>query len=36
MFKKVTWDYPDTLWAKYARGRLSEGAMAKLDAEEGK
>jgi outer membrane protein assembly factor BamD (BamD/ComL family) len=36
MFKKVTWDYPDSLWAKYARGRLSEGAMAKLDAEEGK
>jgi hypothetical protein len=27
MFKKLTWDYPETLWAKYARGRLTEQAL---------
>lgn len=34
MFKKLTWDYPETVWAKYARGRLSEDALAKLDSEQ--
>lgn len=33
IFKKLTWDYPETIWAKYARGRLSEDALAKLDSE---
>jgi outer membrane protein assembly factor BamD (BamD/ComL family) len=33
MFKKLTWDYPESGWAKYARGRLSEDALSKLDAE---
>ncbi len=33
MFKKLTWDYPETIWAKYARGRLTEEAMAKMEAE---
>lgn len=33
MFKKLTWDYPESMWAKYARGRLSEEAMARIDAE---
>ena len=33
MFKKLTWDYPESTWAKYARGRLSEEALAKLDSE---
>jgi len=34
VFKKLTWDYPETDWAKYARGRLSEPQMAGLDAED--
>ena len=34
VFKKLTWDYPETTWAKYARGRLSEEQMAGLDAED--
>ena len=33
MFKKLTWDYPEGIWAKYARGRLSEDALSKLDTE---
>jgi len=28
-FKKLTWDYPEGRWAKYARGRLTEEAMIK-------
>ncbi len=28
MFKNLTWDYPATQWAKYARGRLTTEAMA--------
>ncbi|MEO5367964.1 MAG: tetratricopeptide repeat protein, partial [Magnetococcus sp. WYHC-3] len=31
MFKRLTWDYPETTWAKYARGRLSEPELAKMD-----
>lgn len=23
-FKRLTWDYPETKWAKYARGRLAQ------------
>jgi outer membrane protein assembly factor BamD (BamD/ComL family) len=33
IFKKLTWDYPESVWAKYARGRLSEEAMSRIDAE---
>jgi TolA-binding protein len=34
-FKKVTWDFPESKWAKFARGRLTEDAMVKAaDAEE--
>ena len=29
MFKNLTWDYPASNWAKYARGRLTTEAMAK-------
>ncbi len=29
VFKKLTWDYPASKWAKFARGRLSEEALAK-------
>ncbi len=34
MFKKLTWDYPESIWAKYARGRLSEEALAKIESED--
>ncbi|MHC4885474.1 MAG: tetratricopeptide repeat protein [Planctomycetota bacterium] len=30
-FKKLTWDYPASRWAKIARGRLTEEAYAKMD-----
>ncbi len=33
MFKTLTWDYPESTWAKYARGRLSEEALAKIEKE---
>ena len=32
-FKRLTWDYPDSEWAKYARGRLSEETFAKMTNE---
>jgi TolA-binding protein len=32
-FKRLTWDYPDSDWAKYARGRLSEEVFAKMSDE---
>jgi outer membrane protein assembly factor BamD (BamD/ComL family) len=28
MFKRLTWDYPESKWAKFARGRLTEPALA--------
>jgi outer membrane protein assembly factor BamD (BamD/ComL family) len=28
MFKRLTWDYPSSKWAKYARGRLTEPQVA--------
>jgi TolA-binding protein len=31
-FKKLTWDFPESKWAKFARGRLSEDAMAQVEA----
>jgi outer membrane protein assembly factor BamD (BamD/ComL family) len=31
-FKKLTWDYPEGKWAKFARGRLTEEAMVKAEA----
>jgi outer membrane protein assembly factor BamD (BamD/ComL family) len=30
-FKKLTWDYPESTWAKYARGRLSESDLARVE-----
>lgn len=33
MFKVLTWDYPASKWAKYARGRLADEALARLDDE---
>ncbi len=34
MFKNLTWNYPESIWAKHARGRLSEEVMAKIEADE--
>jgi len=31
MLKRLTWDYPESIWAKYARGRLTEPALAAID-----
>jgi TolA-binding protein len=33
MWKRLTWDHPETQWAKYARGRLSEPMFAGMDKE---
>jgi len=33
-FKKVTWDFPESKWAKFARGRLTEDAMVKAASDE--
>lgn len=35
MWKRLTWDYPETQWAKYARGRLTEPVFAKIDNQGG-
>lgn len=32
-FKKLTWDYPSTKWAKIARGRLTEEVFARIEDE---
>ena len=29
-FKKLTWDYPASKWAKYARGRLTEDVLTRI------
>jgi outer membrane protein assembly factor BamD (BamD/ComL family) len=29
-FKKLTWDYPESKWAKFARGRLTEDTLARI------
>lgn len=31
MFKRLTWDFPETEWARYARGRLTEPQFAGMD-----
>jgi outer membrane protein assembly factor BamD (BamD/ComL family) len=36
MFKRLTWDYPESPWAKYARGRLSESVLAGMDKGDGR
>ena len=33
-FKKLTWDYPESKWAKYARGRLTDEAMIEIAKEQ--
>jgi len=32
-FKKLTWDYPESKWAKIARGRLTEEALSRFDGQ---
>ncbi|MFO7870463.1 MAG: tetratricopeptide repeat protein [Kiritimatiellia bacterium] len=32
-FKTLTWDYPESKWAKFARGQLTKEALAKLEIE---
>ncbi|MDP6523078.1 MAG: hypothetical protein QGI24_00645 [Kiritimatiellia bacterium] len=34
MFKGLTWDYPASKWAKFARGRLADETMVKIDEAE--
>jgi outer membrane protein assembly factor BamD (BamD/ComL family) len=36
LFKRLTWDYPESQWAKYARGRLTEDQMVTIEENEGK
>ncbi|MEI7436283.1 MAG: tetratricopeptide repeat protein [bacterium] len=36
MLKRLTWDYPETTWAKYARGRLTEKELATVEESEAK
>jgi len=33
LFKRLTWDYPESKWAKFARGRLTEPDIATAGAE---
>ncbi len=33
-FKKLTWDYPSSKWAKFARGRLTEPELDKIHEKE--
>lgn len=35
-FKNLTWDYPETKWAKIARGRLTEETMTRVEENENK
>jgi len=36
IYRRVTFDFPDSKWAKYARGRLADPVFAKIAAEEAK
>lgn|GEM_PF-801729 len=31
MLKRLTWDYPESKWAKFARGRLTDPSLERLD-----
>lgn len=35
MFTRLKWDYPETKWAKFARGRLTEPALAQIAKADG-
>jgi hypothetical protein len=32
VYRRVTFDFPDSIWAKYSRGRLADPAFEKLIA----
>ena len=32
MYKRLTWDYPASKWAKYARGRLASAELARAES----
>lgn len=34
IYKRLTWDYPASNWARFARGRLTEGPLATIAAED--
>lgn len=34
MFRRLTWDYPESNWARFARGRLTEGPMVAISKKE--
>ena len=33
MYKRITYDFPESKWAAYARGQLSQGSLQKLENE---
>jgi outer membrane protein assembly factor BamD (BamD/ComL family) len=33
MYKRLTYDFPESDWAKYARGQLSQAGMLKLEGD---
>jgi outer membrane protein assembly factor BamD (BamD/ComL family) len=33
MYKRLTYDFPESKWAAYARGQLSQGKLQKLENE---
>jgi len=35
-FRRLTWDYPESQWAKYARGRLTEPQLVRAEETEGR
>ena len=34
LYRRVTFDFPDSKWAKYARGRLADPVFARIIEEE--
>jgi hypothetical protein len=34
MYKHITWDYPASKWAKFARGRLASPELAAVDRQQ--
>ena len=36
MFKKLTWNYPESQWAKHARARLTDRNMVTIEEQEAK
>ena len=36
LYRRVTFDFPDSVWAKYSRGRLADPVFARIIEEENK